>query len=335
MLILRDMALGRLPVPEHTIVLFAPIFNADGHERVSIHNRANQNGPVEGMGFRATANGINLNRDHLRAVTVEMRGLLDVVNRWRPHLHVDNHVTNGSDHGWVLTWMVAEEPTLSEPLDRWLGRTLPEVLEATAEAGHSNGPYVDLRDPTDPSQGFRWLWTSPRLSTDYFTLRNRPSILIEMHAHKPFRDRVLANRDFMVELIRSVDREPGALVAAVVEAEAITVHRGGPDAEPSEIVLRWRPSGAFEEVTWPAARWMVKESMVTGAPQLYFDEGTYEPIRVPWYHGQKTELVATEATWIHGPPRLAADRTSHHRSRLGGSSASGTHGTGGGDHPGF
>ena len=112
-----------------------------------------------------------------------------------------------------------------------------------------------------------------------------------MHAHKPFRDRVLANRDFMVELIRSVDREPGALVAAVVEAEAITVHRGGPDAEPSEIVLRWRPSGAFEEVTWPAARWMVKESMVTGAPQLYFDEGTYEPIRVPWYHGQKTELV--------------------------------------------
>ena len=114
LMMLRDMVLGRLPVPEHTIVLFAPIFNADGHERVSVHNRANQNGPVEGMGFRATANGINLNRDHVRAVTIEMRGLLDVVNRWRPHLHVDNHVTNGSDHGWVLTWMVAEEPVLAE-----------------------------------------------------------------------------------------------------------------------------------------------------------------------------------------------------------------------------
>ncbi len=291
LIMLRDMVLGRLPIPKHTIVLVAPIFNADGHERVSVYNRANQNGPTEGMGFRTTANGINLNRDHMRAVTIEMRGLLDVVNRWRPHLHVDNHVTNGSDHGWMLTWMVAEEPALSPPLDRWLAKTLPAVLDATAEAGHPNGPYVDLRDPTNPSLGFTWLWTSPRLSTDYFPLRNRPSILIEMHAHKPFRDRVQANRDFLVALIESVDKNPAALVAAVVEAEAITVRRGGPDAEPSDIVLRWRPSGAFEEVTWPAARWTVSPSTVTGEPQLYFDEGFFEDIRVRWYHGQQPELV--------------------------------------------
>ncbi len=291
LLILRDMATGRLPIPEHTIVLFAPIFNADGHERVSIHNRANQNGPVEGMGFRTTANGINLNRDHLRAVTVEMRGLLDVVNRWRPHLHVDNHVTNGSDHGWVLTWMVAEAPTLAAPLDRWLGTTLPVVLEATDRAGHPNGPYVDLKVATDPKKGLSWLWTSPRLSTDYFPLRNRPSILIEMHAHKPFRDRVQANRDFMVALIQTVDNEPNPLVEAVVESEAITVRRGGPDAEPSHIVLRWRPSDTFEMVTWPAARWTVNESVVTGAPHLIFDEGSYEEISVPWYHGQVPDVV--------------------------------------------
>ena len=291
LIMLRDMVLGRLPIPEHTIVLFAPIFNADGHERVSAYNRANQNGPVEGMGFRATANGINLNRDHMRAVTIEMRGLLDLVTRWRPHLHVDNHVTNGSDHGWILTWMVAEEPVLSHPLDRWLDATLPAVLEATSVAGHPNGPYVDLRDSTDPSQGFTWLWTSPRLSTDYFALRNRPSILIEMHAHKPFRDRVQANREFLVELIESVDADPNALVAAVVEAEAITVRRGGPDAEPSDIVLRWKPSGGFDEVRWPAARWSVKPSIVTGKPQVFFEEGVYEDIGVRWYHGQHAELV--------------------------------------------
>ena len=69
---------------------------------------------------------------------------------------MDNHVTNGSDHGWVLTWMVAEEPTLSEPLRPLAWEALfPEVLEATAEAGHPNGPYVDLRDPIRSQPGFQ------------------------------------------------------------------------------------------------------------------------------------------------------------------------------------
>ena len=35
-MILRDFATGRLPAPEYATVLFVPILNADGHERVSI-----------------------------------------------------------------------------------------------------------------------------------------------------------------------------------------------------------------------------------------------------------------------------------------------------------
>jgi hypothetical protein len=54
-------------------VLFAPIYNADGHERVSPYNRANQNGPADGMGFRATTAGLDLNRDHIKLDSVEAR----------------------------------------------------------------------------------------------------------------------------------------------------------------------------------------------------------------------------------------------------------------------
>jgi hypothetical protein len=73
LLILRDMATGHRAIPENTIVLYAPIFNADGHEMVSIYNRPNQDGPEEGMGLRATAAGLNLNRDHMRVASIEMR----------------------------------------------------------------------------------------------------------------------------------------------------------------------------------------------------------------------------------------------------------------------
>lgn len=290
LIILRDLALGRQPIPKNAIVLYAPIFNADGHERVSAFNRANQNGPVEGMGFRTTANGMNLNRDHMRVATVEMHGLLNLVNRWRPHLHVDNHTTNGSDHGWVLTWMVAESPTIAPSVDRWLASHLPQALARTESAGHATGPYVDLRDRSDPARGFAWLPVSPRYSTDYFPLRNRPSILIEMHAHKPFGDRVLANRDFLLALIDVVDRDPESLVRAVAEAEQATIAKGQPDAKPSKVVIQWRPSGAFETIAWPAARWTVEESVVTGQPVVRFGGEAYADIEVEWHHGNLPEL---------------------------------------------
>ncbi len=290
LIILRDMALGRRPIPKNTIVLFAPIFNADGHERVSALNRANQNGPVEGMGFRTTANGINLNRDHMRVATVEMRGLLDLFNRWRPQLHVDIHVTNGSDHAWVLTWMVAEAPAIAPSVDRWLATRLPPVLAATKAAGHLTGPYVDLRNPGDPTEGFAWLPISPRYSTDYFPLRNRPSILIEMHAHKPYADRVLATRDFLLSLIDAVEQDPASLVRAVAEAEDATVAKGRADAKPSMVVVQWSPSVVSETVTWPAATWSTEPSVVTGRPLVRFRAGTYEEILVPWFHGHLPEL---------------------------------------------
>jgi hypothetical protein len=285
------MATGRMSIPDDVIVLFAPVFNADGHEQVSVYNRANQNGPEEGMGFRATANGINLNRDHMRAASVEMRSLLDLVNRWRPHLHVDNHVTNGSDHGWVLTWMVAEAPTVAPAVDQWLDIHLNRAVEATRGAGFPAGPYVSMRDSRDPTQGFAWLAISPRFSTDYFPLRNRPSILVEMHAHKPFGLRVEANRRFLIELMNTVQRDPNSLVEAVAAAEAATIAKGRPGADPSEVVLRWRPSGASEIIRWPASRWRVEDSVVTGGTRLLFEYGSYTDIEVPWFHGHEPELT--------------------------------------------
>ena len=292
LMVLRDIALGRrTELAEGAVILFAPIYNADGHENVSPYNRSNQDGPVEGMGYRATANGINLNRDFLRLATPEAKALAKLVATWGPHLHVDNHVTNGSDHAWVLTWSVDEAPHLAPSLDAWVSTHLPMVLSEIEADGHPNGPYVSHVSRSDPSAGMIWDVAEPRYSFGYFPLRNRPSILIEMHAHKPFRDRVLANRAFIDELIEEVGRSGQELVRAVNEAEAATVAMGVADAEPSEIVVRWKVAEEGETIIWPAYDWIVEDSEVTGGKLVRYHPGEIREVELEWRHLQVAELT--------------------------------------------
>jgi len=292
LMVLRDIALGRNPeLAEGAIILFAPIFNADGHERVSPYNRSNQNGPVEGMGYRTTANGINLNRDFLRLASPEARAMAGLVAAWNPHLHVDNHVTNGSDHAWVLTWLVVEAQQLDPAVDAWVGAHLPDVLAEIEAAGHPNGPYVNLISGSDPTAGMVWDVAQPRYSSGYFPLRNRVSILIEMHAHKPFRDRVYANRAFMEELIGEIGRSGKELVRAVAMADASEIARGRADAEPSEVVVRWGVAEEGDTLTWPAYEWTVEDSVVLGGKRVRYRPGEIQEVDLEWRHTPVPELT--------------------------------------------
>src|SRR5436190_572069 len=53
--LLRDIAITKKhpDLLKNVVVLFIPIYNADGHERFGPYNRINQNGPAE-MGWRTT-----------------------------------------------------------------------------------------------------------------------------------------------------------------------------------------------------------------------------------------------------------------------------------------
>lgn len=284
LLLLRDLALGRrAELPGGTTLVVVPVYNADGHERGSPYNRPNQDGPAEGMGFRTNATGLDLNRDFVKLDAPESRALVRLVNAWRPHLVVDNHVTNGSDHAWVLTWAASEPPQVAAEVGAWLGPAMARTAAATTAAGYPNGPYVDLVDELDPTRGFSSVVAGARLSTGYFPLRNRPVVLVENHSLKPFRQRVEANRAFLEALLAEVGRSGRELVAAVAAAERTTVDRGRPDAAPSEVVLEWR-AAAPDRAVLPLREWWVAESPVTGRPLLRFRPDTLRPVEVPWQH---------------------------------------------------
>ncbi len=56
---------------DSVIVLVAPIYNADGNERIGLRNRPGQYGPLAGMGQRANARGLDLNRDNMKLDAAE------------------------------------------------------------------------------------------------------------------------------------------------------------------------------------------------------------------------------------------------------------------------
>jgi len=58
-----------------------PVYNIDGHERVSRYNRINRT-VLKRWVWRAQSNNLNLNRDYVKADAVETRQFLAYFTRW-------------------------------------------------------------------------------------------------------------------------------------------------------------------------------------------------------------------------------------------------------------
>ncbi len=125
MMLVRDMVITktRSQLLDHVNVIMMPIFNVDGHERFSAYSRINQNGPEE-MGWRVTSRNLNLNRDYLKADTVEMRHWLKFWNTWQPDLHFDNHTTDGGDWQYDITFASDHNATADINVANWLKNVL-------------------------------------------------------------------------------------------------------------------------------------------------------------------------------------------------------------------
>src|SRR5215470_16679023 len=125
-MLIRDIAMGNhAPWLDSMVLLIAPIYNADGNERVSLTNRGPQHGPIGGMGTRANAQGLNINRDDMKLETPEVRSMVKLLNDYDPHVMIDLHTTDGSHHAYHLTWEVPNNPAVDADImklarDDWM-----------------------------------------------------------------------------------------------------------------------------------------------------------------------------------------------------------------------
>ena len=153
------------------------------------------------MGWRATAQNLNLNRDYMKAQAPEMQAMLRLLNEYDPLVCADLHVTDGADF----------EPDVSlqvEPVNQGDAQLRPHGVQLRDElidklAAQGSLPlafYPDLATTDDPTSGFVLTVYSPRFSTGYFPQRNRFTVLVETHSWKDYATRVRVTRNTIVGL---------------------------------------------------------------------------------------------------------------------------------------
>ncbi len=211
LMLLRDIAVGgkHADLLDRTILVWLPIFNVDGHENSNAYNRINQNGP-DAMGFRATAQNLNLNRDYIKADAPEMRDWLKMFDAWLPDLFMDIHTTDGADYQYDLTWYLEEWGPLHPAVKAWQDTAFKQsIFPAFDRMGHMQAPYLDLVDHRDITKGIDNFGSGPRFSTGYVALRNRAALLVETHMLKSYEVRVRATYDLVVATLAYVNAHRG------------------------------------------------------------------------------------------------------------------------------
>ncbi len=234
LMLLRDLATKKLPgLLDHVNLVFVPVFNADGHERISEWSRPNQRGPVH-QGWRTTAQNLNLNRDYTKADAPEMRAMLGLINATAPALYIDLHVTDGIDYAYDVTYGYQGfdgEAAWSPRCAEWLERVLRPAVDISLRAqGHIPGGLVFAANDRDLAEGIIRAHGSPRFSHPYGDLRHLPAILVENHSLKPYAQRVLGNRVFLEAVLRLLG-EQGAGLRSAITADAAT--------RPAKLAVNW------------------------------------------------------------------------------------------------
>ena len=295
LMLLRDITQGdKAHLLANADLLFIPVLSPDGHERRSQHNRMNQRGPLH-QGWRTTAQNLNLNRDYAKADAPEMQALLTLINRYQPDLYIDVHVTDGEDYQYDITYGFNEPfAAVSANGASWLAKLYrPAVNAALTKAGHIAGPLVFGIDSKDFSKGISGWTASPRFSNGYGDVRHLPTVLVENHSLKPYRQRVLGTYVLLEQSLTLLNEQGKALILA---------RQADLQARPKRMPLSFKATEQADTIDFKGMSYELRQSAIsgdtyvawTGKPQLYPQLPLY------WDKVVDKEVAIPQAYWL--PP---------------------------------
>jgi len=289
--LIRDIIINKKyqNVLDKTVILFIPIFNVDGHERFGPYNRINQNGPKE-MGWRVTAQNLNLNRDFLKADCPEMRSWLKLFSTWLPDFLIDCHVTDGADYPYVISYAIENRQNMAEPVRQWINTNyLPNLEKRMETCGFPLIPYIGFKDGFDISKGAMSWVTPPRFSHGYGAVQSRSFLLVETHMLKDYRTRVASTYQILLHTLEIISGDAQTLLNANRDADRITSNLAG-----SDFALRYKMN---EDTTWLDFNGYESEvinSEISGGKWIQWTQIPKQS-RIPWFNS------ADPANWTRIP----------------------------------
>jgi hypothetical protein len=261
-ILLREFAAGQhKDWLQSMVFLITPILNADGNEKFAVNNRQRQHGPINGMGTRPNAQGLNINRDFMKLDTPEGKAFVKLWVDYDPHVGFDLHTSDGSFHGYHLTYSPPLNPNTSDTImkmmkDEWFpfvtrniktkhgwetfyygnvstpggrgrgrGRGAEPPSPAAAAGQVPASPPATPPPPPQPTGPPEWRTFEhvPRFHNSYVGIRNRFALLSEAYAYATFEDRIKATNYFMEEALHFAHANAARIKKAAADADRETI----------------------------------------------------------------------------------------------------------------
>lgn len=291
MMLYRDLVTGKLTAPKNTVIVNIPIYNIGGALNRTSHSRANQNGP-ESYGFRGNERNYDLNRDFLKSDTRNARSFAQIFHTVNPDVFIDNHVSNGADYQYTLTYIATHHQKLGGDLGAYFkNEMMPKILAGLKAKGIEATPYVNVHDTKPDAAGFEQFMDYPRYSTGFVSMFNVPGSMPETHMLKEYSARVKVTYEYMAESLRFIDSNHNRI--KLLRSENAENYKPG-----ARYTLQWEIDST-QVTTLPFLGYQgdYKTSEVTGKQRLYYDRKKPFNKMVPYYQTYKpvTEVSIPEA----------------------------------------
>ena len=226
----RDLLNGKnKDILENVVLLICPILNTDGNEKISLKNRTNQNGPVNGVGIRYNGQMLDINRDAMKVETPEIKGVITkILNKWDPAVTVDCHTTNGSFHEEPITFTWMNNPNGDRSLINFMrDKMMPQVSEILLKKYNvENIFYGEFIDRLYPKRGWISYASEPRYIVNYIGIRNRLSILNENYVYADYKTRVLGCYNLLRSILEYSSANHKKIKILLDHADKNTINRG-------------------------------------------------------------------------------------------------------------
>lgn len=277
MMLMRDLATGRIKTPKHVIIAAIASYNVSGMLNRNGFSRANQNGPEE-YGFRGNARNYDLNRDFIKTDTKNSRSFQQIFQWIKPDVFIDNHVSNGADYQYTFTYISTNKERLGKILGNYSNNEMQKVLLTDLEKnGFISVPYVNIHNDV-PDLGFPVFMDSPRYATGYTSLFNVIGTVVETHMLKPYKDRVKATYHYMLNTLDFMERNHKIIQQK--RADNLKQYRIG-----SKYSIAWKlDTTKYENIDFKGFEAKYKPSDVSSEKRLWYDRNSKFSKRVKLYN---------------------------------------------------
>jgi hypothetical protein len=230
LMVARDLAAGKKKaILDHVIVMIAPIFNVDGTDTFVTQDGGLGSETPHIQGIRENSQGLDLNRDSVKLVTVEANGLYRVLNEWDPVLMLDGHLMSRVNHGYANTYGTTTVPAAAVGPREYTHDTLfPAVRDLVRrDFGLEVFTHALFTPNTWPPTGWshdRAAWTvEAKFIVNDYGLRNRLAIITETPGQPTFERRIYAQYAYLTALLDYSSAHAKEMQAVVKAADEKTV----------------------------------------------------------------------------------------------------------------